>query len=414
MWKGRFDECKAKLTAFWDGEVMPREPEFFAAVAAQREKYPAALGLNSGRWHHPALIDELAAKARAEGLWNLFLPSVSGLTQWEYAQCAEIMGQATWFGPQIFNCDAPDTGNMETLHLYANAAQKEQWLKPLLEAKIRSAFCMTEPGVASSDATNIATSMRREGNEYVINGRKWWASGFGDSRCELLLVLVKTGSPSDPPHRQHSVVIVPRSTPGVVPIRAMQVFGNDDSPHGHWEVDFKDARVPVTNLLQKEGDGFAMAQGRLGPGRIHHCMRSIGMAERALSLMVARSMRRTVFGKEIARHGMAQEAIAQSRIEIDQARLLVLHCAKQIDTVGTRRCRQTIAMIKVVAPNMACKVIDRAMQVHGAMGVSQDVPLALMYAGQRTLRIADGPDEVHLQTVAKLELKAAMTKSAKL
>jgi alkylation response protein AidB-like acyl-CoA dehydrogenase len=299
---------------------------------------------------------------------------------------------------------------METLHLYGNPEQKKKWLAPLLDGTIRSAFCMTEPAVASSDAANISCTAVRDGDEYVINGRKWWSSGLGHPRCDLLIVMVKTDPTNSNRHRQQSMILVPTNTPGVEKIRALTVFGHDDAPHGHLEVAFTNVRVPVTNVLRGEGEGFAIAQGRLGPGRIHHCMRAIGMGERALELMVQRAVSREAFGRRLAQHGMVQEQIALSRMELDQARLLVLHCAHLIDTVGTKGAFQQIAMIKVVAPRVACAVIDRAIQVHGAAGVSQDTVLTRLYAGQRTLRIADGPDEVHLVTVARVEVARAAKK----
>ena len=394
MWKGRFAELVTKFDAFFKAKIEPNESVFFEQVEAARK-----LG---NPWVAMPITEELKQAAKAEGLWNLFLPSVSGLTQHEYAQIAEKMGRVPSL-VDVFNCDAPDTGNMETLHLYGTPAQKKEWLEPLLEGKIRSAFCMTEPAVASSDAANISCVAVKDGDHYVINGRKWWSSGFGHPNCKILIVMAKTSPNHANRHKQQSMILVPADTPGVKKIRALHVFGHDDAPHGHLEVSFTNVRVPVTNILLEEGAGFAIAQGRLGPGRVHHCMRAIGMAERALELMVQRALTREAFGRKLHQHGMVQEQIALSRIELDQARLLVLHCAHLIDTVGTKGAFQHIAMIKVVAPRVACNVIDRAIQVHGGAGVSQDSVLSRLYTGQRTLRIADGPDEVHLVTVARFE-----------
>jgi alkylation response protein AidB-like acyl-CoA dehydrogenase len=401
MWKGKFTEVRAKFDRFWADEVMPNEEKYFEQVRKNRADGRA--------WDRVPIIGELSAKARAANLTNLFLPSESGLTQYEYAQFAETMGRAPW-ATQVFNCDAPDTGNMETLHLYGNQAQQDKWLGPLLRQEIRSCIAMTEPAVASSDATNIATTARRDGDEYVINGRKWWITGFGHPDTKILLAIVNT-SDEGKPHRRHSIILIPKDTPGVRGVRPLQVFNEDDAPIGHWEIEFKDVRVPVENRLRGEGDGFAMAQGRLGPGRVHHCMRSIGMAERALEMMVARAAQRTAFRKRLAKNAVVQHQIAESRIDIDTARHLVLHVAKQLDTVGSKAAMQQIAMIKVVAPRAACRVIDRAIQVHGGMGLSQDSMLPLFYGGQRSLRIADGPDDVHLMTVGKLELKRQLAKS---
>lgn len=401
MWKNRFSELRTLFDKFWADRIVPNEDAYFKQVEENRA--------NGNPWNRVPIIDALSKEARSQNLTNLFLPSESGLSQFEYAQLAETMGRAPW-ATQVFNCDAPDTGNMETLHLYGNAAQQKQWLEPLLRQEIRSCIAMTEPAVASSDATNIACTARRDGDQYVINGRKWWITGFGHPDCRILLAIVKT-SDEGSPHRRHSIILIPKDTPGVRGIRPMQVFNTDDAPIGHWEIEFTNVRVPVTNRLREEGDGFAMAQGRLGPGRVHHCMRSIGMAERALELMIQRAAARTAFRSVLARNPVVQHQIAESRLEIDQARLLVLHVAKQLDTVGARKAMQQIAMIKVAAPRAACRVIDRAMQVHGAMGLSQDSLLPLFYAGQRSLRIADGPDDVHLMTIGKLELRHAMARA---
>lgn len=394
MWKGKFRQLHAELKLFFFSEVMPHEQTFFDQVAENRK--------NGNAWQLVPIIETLRAKAKAKGYWNLFLPSISGLTLYEYGQLSEIMGHALWF-TQVFNCDAPDTGNMETLHLYGTDAQKEKWLTPLLAGTMKSAFAMTEYRVASSDATNIESTAKLVGDNYVINGHKWYISGAGDPNLGIYIVMVGTGDANTPKHQRHSMILVPANTPGVKKVRPLTVFGSDDAPHGHYEITFTDVVVPKSNILLGEGRGFEIAQGRLGPGRLHHAMRSIGCAERALSMMVDRAESRVAFGSKINRHGMTIDAIAQSRMEIDQARLLVLHTAKMLDTVGNRKAYQFIAMIKVVCPVMACKVIDRAIQVHGATGVSQDTVLPLMYAGQRSLRIADGPDEVHITTVAKTE-----------
>jgi acyl-CoA dehydrogenase len=382
----------ARLNAFMERHVYPSEKLYYQQVAADR-------------WGSPAIVDELKAKARAEGLWNLFLPDSdhgAGLTNTEYAPLCEAMGRVH-FSPQIFNCAAPDTGNIETIERYGSPEQKARWLPGMLDGKVRSAFAMTEPDVASSDATNIQSSIRRDGDDYVINGRKWWISGVGDPHCELLIFMGKT-DPSAPRHRQQSMILVPLKTPGIEVIRPMTVFGYDDAPHGHMEMTFTDVRVPVSNILLGEGRGFEIAQGRLGPGRIHHCMRMVGLAERCLELMCRRVSSRVAFGKTIAEQGVTLERIAESRILIDQARLLTLKAAYMMDTVGNKEARAEIAMIKVAAPGMACRVIDWAIQAHGAAGVSQDFVLANYYAHARKIRFADGPDEVHRNQIGKLEL----------
>jgi acyl-CoA dehydrogenase len=387
-------DLMARLQAFMDEHIYPNEE----AVAEQ-------VDAGATRWKPIPMIEELKPKARAAGLWNLFLPESeygAGLTNLEYAPLCEIMG-GSFFASEVFNCSAPDTGNMEVLVRYGSPEQRKQWLEPLLAGEIRSAFAMTEPAVASSDATNIQSSIRREGDEYVINGTKWWTSGAGDPRCKIAIFMGKT-DPSAPKHQQQSQVLVPLDTPGIKIKRMLSVFGYDDAPHGHAEVEFKDVRVPVSNLLLGEGRGFEIAQGRLGPGRIHHCMRSIGMAERALELMCKRAISRTAFGRTLAEMGVTRQQIALSRMEIEQARLLTLKAAYMMDTVGNKAARSEIAQIKVIAPNMALKVIDRAMQVHGGMGVCQDTFLARAWSGQRTLRFADGPDEVHTDQIGKLEL----------
>ena len=389
---------QAKLLDFMDQHVYPNERVFFEEIAANRAKGNA--------WVPTKIIEELKPKARAAGLWNLFLPrsprAPEGLSNLEYAPLCEIMGRVPW-APEVFNCSAPDTGNMETIERYGTEANKDEWLEPLLKGEIRSAFLMTEPAVASSDATNIECSMRREGDEYVINGRKWWSSGAGDPRCAVYIVMGKT-DPEAPRHSQQSMILVPANAKGVTVVRPLSVFGYDDAPHGHMEVVLKDVRVPVGNLLKGEGQGFAIAQGRLGPGRIHHCMRSIGAAERALELMCKRLNERVAFGKPISTQGVWRERIAEARCMIEQARLLTLKAAYMMDTVGNKVAQAEIALIKIVAPNMATRVIDWAIQAHGAAGVSGDFPLAYSYANQRTLRLADGPDEVHRNALAKLEL----------
>jgi acyl-CoA dehydrogenase len=397
-YSARVRELQARLLQFFDEHIYPNEAAYEAEVAANRRKGNAFVPTR--------LIEDLKLKARAAGLWNLFLPhsprAPEGLTNLEYAPLCEIMGRVPW-APEVFNCSAPDTGNMETLERYGSEAQKQQWLEPLLAGEIRSAFLMTEPAVASSDATNIECSIRRDGDEYVINGRKWWSSGANDPRCKLFIVMGKT-NPEASRHQQQSMILVPADAPGVTLMRHLSVFGYDDAPHGHAEIHLDNVRVPASNILLGEGRGFEIAQGRLGPGRIHHCMRSIGVAERALELMCKRLSARVAFGKPVAAQSVWHERIADARCMIDQARLLVLRAAYMMDTVGNKVARQEIALIKVVAPNVALQVLDWAIQAHGAAGVSQDFPLARLWAHQRTLRLADGPDEVHRNAIAKLEL----------
>ncbi len=389
-------EYAAKLQAFMDTEVFPAEEVYYQ----QRAQLIAA-----GKPHAlPAVVEQLKTKARALGLWNLFLPHLAhGLTVTEYATLAEITGWSPEIAPEAINCSAPDTGNMELIDMFGTVEQKKRWLEPLLEGKIRSGFGMTEPDVASSDARNIKTQIAKDGDHYVINGTKCWTTGAMDDRCEILIVMGKTNPDTDD-HHQQSMVLVPMNTPGVKIERNLSVFGYIDQ-HGHAEVSFTNVRVPLTNLLGGEGEGFALAQARLGPGRIHHCMRAIGMAERALSLMIKRAMVRKTFGKELVQQGVIQEWIAQARIDIEQARLLVLKASWMIDTVGAKGARKEIAAIKVAVPQMAERIIDHAIQSYGGAGLSQDTPLAGMYAGVRALRIADGPDEVHIRDIARLEIK---------
>ena len=390
----RARDLHARVSRFMDEHVFPAE-----ALAARQIA-------EGDRWQPAPIIESLKAKAKAQGLWNLFLPDSgygAGLTNLEYAPLCELMGRSG-IGAEPFNCSAPDTGNMETLVRYASEEIKREWLVPLLEGEIRSAFCMTEPDVASSDATNVRSRIERDGGHYVLNGRKWWTSGAGDPRCKVFIFMGKT-DPQAPRHRQQSMIVVPRDTPGVTVERTLSVYGYDHAPHGHAEVAFANVRVPAGNLLLGEGRGFEIAQGRLGPGRIHHCMRSIGAAERALSLMCERVLGREAFGRRLSEMGSIRQDVARSRIEIDQARLMVLNTAHMMDTLGNKAARKEISMIKVIAPSMALRVIDRAVQAHGAMGVSDDTVLAAMWAHERTLRFADGPDEVHLESVARQELK---------
>jgi len=393
---------QAKLIAFMDEHIYPNELRFHREVLENRNK--------GNPWIPTTIIEELKPKARAAGLWNLFLPhskrAPEGLSNLEYAPLCEIMGRVS-FAPEVFNCSAPDTGNMETIERYGSEEHKRAWLEPLLRGEMRSAFLMTEPAVASSDATNIQCRIERQGGEYVINGRKWWSSGGGDPRCKLYIVMGRT-NPDAPRHSQQSMVLVPADAPGVRVVRALSVFGYDDAPHGHMEIELKNVRVPASNILLGEGRGFEIAQGRLGPGRIHHCMRQIGVAERALELMCKRSLSRVAFGRTIAEQGVTRERIAQARIMIDSTRWLVLNAAYMMDTVGNKVAKAEIAMIKALAPTMTLQVIDWAMQAHGGAGVSDDTPLAMMYAHSRTLRFADGPDEVHRNAIAKLELSKHM------
>lgn len=383
-------DLQKRLGAFMDGHIYPNEIAYHTEI-------------HSGdRWQPLKLIEDLKSRAKAEGLWNLFLPGVSGLANLEYAPLAEMMGRVVWCS-EVFNCSAPDTGNMEVLHLYGSDAQKEEWLTPLLNGEIRSCFAMTEPGVASSDATNIQASIVDDGDDYVLNGRKWWSTGAGDSRCKLAIFMGKTDE-NAPKHLQQSMILVPMDADGVKVERVLTVFGYDDAPNGHAEISFMNVRVSKTNLLLGEGRGFEIAQGRLGPGRMHHCMRLIGVATRSLEMMCERARSRVAFGKPVAEQGVVRQWIAEARLAIDQARLLVLNAAWMMDTVGNKSARKEIAMIKAVVPQMALKVIDRAIQVHGGGGVCQDFPLAEFWIYARTLRLADGPDEVHLESIAKMEL----------
>jgi acyl-CoA dehydrogenase len=389
-------------------ELQKRVQSFMAEhVYPNEETYHNQLNSQGDRWQIPPIMEELKAKAKTAGLWNLFLPESgrgAGLTNLEYAPLCEIMGRS-FIAPEIFNCAAPDTGNMEVLERYGNEEHKKQWLEPLLDGKIRSCFAMTEPAVASSDATNIESSIKREGDFYVINGRKWWSSGMGDPRCKIIIFMGKSNPDNPDKYKQQSQILIPRDTPGIKVLRMLSVFGYDDAPHGHAEVEFKDVRVPASNLLLGEGRGFEIAQGRLGPGRIHHCMRLIGQAERALEKMCKRAASRVAFGKLVSERTVTQERIAEARISIDQVRLLVLKAAHMMDTVGNKAARMEIAMIKVSAPNMALKVIDWAMQVHGGGAMAEDFGLAHAYAQARALRFADGPDEVHRNQIARLELR---------
>lgn len=391
-YSAKTNDLLERLNAFMDEHVYPNERRYHEEVEVDR-------------WGHPPVLEELKAKAKAAGLWNLFLPHSehgAGLTNTEYAPLCEVMGRVH-FSSQIFNCSAPDTGNIETIERYGTEKQKARWLPGMLDGTVRSAFAMTEPDVASSDATNIQSSIVRDGDHYVINGRKWWISGVGDPHCELLIFMGKT-DPGAAKHQQQSMILVPMDTPGIKVLRPMSVFGYDDAPHGHMDMQFEDVRVPATNMLLGEGRGFEIAQGRLGPGRIHHCMRLIGLAERCLELMCRRVKSRVAFGRPIGEQSVTLERIAESRILIDQARLLTLKAAYMMDTVGNKAARAEIGMIKVAAPNMACKVIDWAIQAHGAAGVSQDFVLANYYAHARKLRFADGPDEVHRNQIGRIEL----------
>ncbi|XP_063778451.1 acyl-CoA dehydrogenase family member 11 isoform X2 [Pseudophryne corroboree] len=385
-----------RVKQFMQQHVYPAQEEFLEYYI-KYENSPL-------RWKKPLVLEKLKELAKAEGLWNLFLPAISGLSQTDYAFIAEETGKC-FFAPEVFNCQAPDTGNMEVLHMYGTEDQKKQWLEPLLAGQIQSCFCMTEPDVASSDATNMECIIQRDGDSYIINGKKWWSSGAGNPNCKVAIVMGKTENASSSRYKQHSMILVPMDTKGVDLVRALKVFGYEDTHHGgHFEVHFNSVRVPVSNLILGEGRGFEIAQGRLGPGRIHHCMRTIGAAEGALQLMCSRAAQRKTFGKKLYHHEVVAHWIAESRIAIDQARLLTLKAAKAVDTVGSAQARKEIAMIKVVAPRMACQVADRAIQVFGGAGVSQDFPLAFVYTAVRTLRIADGPDEVHLSAIAKMEL----------
>ena len=389
-------DLQTRLRAFMNEHVYPNEAEFERQVAT------------GDRWQPVQLIEDLKPKAREAGLWNLFLPDErgAGLTNLEYAPLCETMGRVHW-APEVFNCSAPDTGNMEVLARYGTPQQQQRWLEPLLAGEIRSCFCMTEPDVASSDATNVRSSVHRDGDSYVLNGRKWWSSGAADPRCKVAIFMGKS-DPEAPKHKQQSMILVPLDTPGVTIERVLNVFGYDHAPHGHAEISFDNVRVPAANMILGEGRGFEIAQGRLGPGRIHHCMRLVGQAERALEAMCRRALQRETFGRRVAEHGVVRADIARSRIEIEQARLLTLQAAHLMDTVGNKAARAEISMIKVIAPSMALGVIDRAIQVFGGAGVSNDTFLAAAWANARTLRLADGPDEVHVESVAKLELRKYM------
>jgi acyl-CoA dehydrogenase len=404
-YSARTQQLQARLQAFIAEHVTPAEPRYFAEIEANTQA--------GRRWTPLQLIEELKVQARAAGLWNLFLPDSergAGLSNQDYAPLAEIMGRTPW-ASEVFNCSAPDTGNMEVLVRYGTPEQQQRWLEPLLEGRIRSAFAMTEPAVASSDATNIQASIVRDGDDYVLNGRKWWTSGAGDPRCAVYIFMGKT-DPQAPSHSQQSMILVPADAPGVKVLRPLPVFGYDDAPHGHMEVAFDNVRVPASSILLGEGRGFEIAQGRLGPGRIHHCMRLIGLAERSLELMCERASARVAFGKPLSHQTVTQERIAEARCQIDMARLLTLKAAWMMDVAGNKTAKAEIAMIKVVAPNMACRVIDWAMQVFGAMGMSDDAPLAYFYTVARTLRFADGPDEVHRNSIAKIELGKALKRSS--
>ena len=384
-----------RLTAFMQEHVYPNESTFHRQIATGE------------RWQPTAIVEELKPKARAAGLWNLFLPESeygAGLTNAEYAPLCEVMGRVPGFGAEVFNCSAPDTGNMEVLVRYGTAEQRRQWLEPLLDGRIRSCFAMTEPDVASSDATNIRARIERDGDHYVLNGRKWWTSGAGDPRCKIAIFMGKS-DPAAAKHQQQSMILVPMETPGITIRRMLNVYGYDDAPHGHAEVIFENVRVPASNMLLGEGRGFEIAQGRLGPGRIHHCMRSIGIAERAVELMCRRVQGRVAFGRPLAEQGTIRADIAESRMEIEQARLLTMKAAAMMDAVGNKAARNELAMVKVVVPRMTLRVLDRAIQAHGAAGVCDDFPLAAMWAHTRTLRLADGPDEVHREAIARTELK---------
>ena len=392
-------EFLSRLESFMQENIYPNERAYHDEI-------------NSGdRWTPLKLIEEMKLKARSAGLWNLFLPDLSGLSNVEYAPLAEKMGRVTW-ASEVFNCSAPDTGNMEVLHLYGTEGQKDRWLKPLLDGEIRSCFAMTEPDVASSDATNIQSSIRADGDEYILNGRKWWSTGAGDARCKLAIFMGKSDA-SAPRHLQQSMILVPMNADGVKIERILNVFGYDDAPNGHAEITFNDVRIPKGNLLLGEGRGFEIAQGRLGPGRVHHCMRLIGVAERSLELMCLRARSRVAFGKPVVEQGVIRQWIADARVAIEQARLLVLKAAWMMDTAGNKAARKEIAMIKAVVPRMALKIIDRAIQTHGGGGVSDDFPLAQFWIYARSLRLADGPDEVHLESIAKMELKRTSAATAK-